>query len=231
MKTVRTGVEWINTFSGSCKQANLGYRADCAEGFQNAMAAAGHTSVFDWGDLNAWETDFRSPSNGGDSFNWSDHVHFCYFSDHGGNDGSTFNIAFTAQHDNCLGFSDTWQLGGNMLKWIVFDACDLVLQADATNISEWFGPMQGVHMVFGFVGTCYDYGGRGQAFGNEAADGHVLSNAWIVDAVGSDSGQTGIAIAAGRTQNEALVRREFETLDHRDDNVTATNWLACMCYS
>lgn len=231
MTTVRTGVEWINTFSGPCTQTNVFNRANDAEGFQNAMAAAGHTSVFDWGDLNAWETDFRSPSNGGDSFNWSDNVHFCYFTDHGGNDGSTFNIAFTAQHDNCLAFSDTWQLGGNMLKWIVFDTCDLVLQADATNVSEWFGPMQGVHMVFGFVGLGYDDAGRGQAFGSDAANSHALGNAWIVDAVGSDTRQTGIAIAAGATQEEAINRRDNETLDWRDINITATNWLAWKWYN
>ena len=46
---------------GPCTQTNVFNRANDAEGFQNAMAAAGHTSVFDWGDLNAWETDFRSP--------------------------------------------------------------------------------------------------------------------------------------------------------------------------
>jgi hypothetical protein len=230
MQAVRTGVEWINTFSGPCSQANLTARAACAEGFQNAMAAQGHTSVFDWGDLNAWETDFRSPSNGGDSFNWSDNVHFCYFSDHGGNDGSTFSIAFTAEHDNCLAFSDTWQLGGNMLKWIVFDTCDLVLQADAANVSQWFGPLQGVHMVFGFVGLTYDEGGRGEYFGRDASDGQVLSNSWLVDAGGFGTGQTAIAIAAGASQSEAISRRDYETLYQRDSDVTATNWLAWKWY-
>ena len=228
---IRTGVEWINTFSGPCKQANLGSRADDAEGFQNAMASHGHTSVFDWGDLNAWETDFRSPAFGGDALNWSDNVHFCYFADHGGNSGSVFNIGFTAQQTNCLGSSDQWKLGAKSLKWVVFAACDLVLGTDAASIIQWFGPMQGVHIVFGFVGLGYDDGGRGANFGNHAAGGAGLSNSWIVDAGGSDTRQTAIAIAAGSTQADAINRRENETIYWRDINVASTNWLAWKWYN
>jgi hypothetical protein len=228
---VRTGVEWINTFSGPCKQVNLGNRANDAEGFQDAMASAGHTSVFDWGDNNAWETDFRHPDFGGDSLNWSDNVHFCYFADHGGNGNGVFQIAFTAKHDNCLGASDQWRLGAKSLKWMVFDTCDLVLDSSVGSIVEWFGPMQGVHIVFGFVGIAYDDGGRGASFGHDAASGAVLSNAWLDDAVASGGSQTAIAIAAGPTQNEAILRRDSETIDWRDWDVISASWIAWKWYS
>jgi hypothetical protein len=232
MTIVRTGVEWINTFAGPCRPgANLSNRANVAEGFQNAMAAYGNTSVFDWGDGNAWETDFRSPPNGGDSVDWSDNVHFCYFADHGGNWGNVFYIGFTAKHNNCLGSSDTWQLGAKMLKWIVFDTCDLVLGTDAASITEWFGPMQGVHLVFGFVSTAYDDGGRGASFGNDAGDGDTLSNAWLADAVASGPDQTAIAMAAGSSQAEAINRRDNECIPWRDYAVTSTTWLAWKWYS
>jgi len=228
---VTTGVEWINTFSAPCTQVNLSNRANDAEGFQNAMASHGHVSVFDWGDGNAWETDFRSPANGGDSLDWSDNVHFCYFADHGGNWSNVFHIGFATQHTNCQGSSDTWQLGAKSLKWIVFDACDLVLGTDAASVTQWFGPMQGVHIVFGFVNLGYDDGGRGAAFGNDAGSGAGLSNAWLVDAVGSDTRQTAIAIAAGSTQADAINRRENETIDWRDIDVASTDWLAWKWYS
>jgi hypothetical protein len=228
---VRTGVEWINTFSGPCKQVNLGNRANDAEGFQNAMASAGHTSVFDWGDGNAWETDFRHPDFGGDSLDWSDNVHFCYFADHGGNGGGVFQIGFTAKHDSCLGSSNQWRLGVKSLKWMAFDTCDLVLDTSVGSIVEWFGPMQGVHIVFGFVGTAYDDGGRGASFGHDAAAGAGLSNAWLDDAVASGGSQTAIAIAAGSTQAEAILRRDSETIDGRDWAVSSTNWLAWKWYS
>ncbi len=232
MTTVRTGVEWINTFSGLCTPgSNLSNRANVAEGFQDAMASQGNPAIFDWGDTNAWETDFRSPANGGDSTDWSDDVNFCYFADHGGNSSNVFYIGFTARHNNCLGSSDTWQLGAKSLKWMVFDTCDLVLGTDAASVTEWFGPMQGVHIVFGFVSTAYDDGGRGASFGHDAADGAGLSNAWLADAVASDSRQTAIAIAAGATQAEAINRRENECIPWLGYDVAATNWLAWKWYS
>ncbi|MGZ6705339.1 MAG: DUF6345 domain-containing protein [Solirubrobacteraceae bacterium] len=76
---------------------------------------------------------------GRDSLNWSDDVHFCYFANHGGNANNNFLIGFTAQHDNCIGSSDTWRLGVKSLKWVVFDACDLVLDTNVGSIVEWSG--------------------------------------------------------------------------------------------
>lgn len=230
MTIVTTGVEWINTFSGPCKQNNLGNRANDAEGFQNAMTAQGHVKVFDWGDNNAWETDFRSPDFGGDALNWSDNVNFCYFADHGGNWSNAFRIGFTAQHSDCIGSADQWKLGAKALKWVVFDACDLVLGTDVASITEWFTPMRGVHIVFGFVGLGYDDGGRGASFGADAAAYCTLSNSWLADAVNPDPSQTAIAIAAGATQAEAINRRENETIAWRDYDVAATNWIAWKWY-
>ena len=231
MTIVTTGVEWIDTMSSPCiPGVNLSSRQGNAEGFQGAMAAQGHISVFDWGDQNAWETDFRSPANGGDSLNWSDNVNFCFYSDHGGNDASKFNIGFTGQQANCFGYSNTWQLGAKSLKWMVFDCCNLVLGTDVANVIEWFGPMQGVHIVFGFVGEAYDDPGQGTPFGNDAADGANLSDSWLADAVASGGSQTAIAIAAGASQSEAITRRDIECIPWRDFDVTATNWLAWKWY-
>lgn len=228
---IRTGVEWIDTFSGPCKQNNLPNSHVNAEGFQNSMSAVGNTAVFNWGDTNAWETDFRSNDYGGDSLDWTDNVHFVYFEDHGGNSGGVFSIAFTAQHANCFGSPDQWKLGAKSLKWIVFDTCDTVLDTSVGSMVEWFGPMQGVHIVFGFVGISYNDSGRGAAFGNDAGGGDTLSNAWLDDAIASGGNQTAIAIAAGATQAEAINRRENECIPWRDYNVTATDWIAWKWYS
>ena len=47
----------------------------------------------------------------------------------------------------------------------------------------------------------------------------------------SDTRQTAIAIAAGATQAEAINRRENETIDWRDYDVTSTTWLAWKWYN
>jgi len=228
---VRVGVEWINTFHpGPCNQNNLSYRDDHAEGFASHMAAHGHPTIFDWGNDNAWETDFRDPAFGGDSLDWTDNVHFCYYADHGGNWSDVMHIAFAVAHGTCLGSSDQWRLGSKMMKWLVLDCCQAVLNTDPGHIGAvWFGPMRGVHEVFGFIMDGHDSwwnASLGSDFGEDAANLHVLSNAWLDHAYSWWLGDHPIAIAAGATQSEAISRRENECINWRDVPVTSTNWLA-----
>ena len=231
MKTITVGVEWINTFHGdACSQNQLVYMDTHAEGFLNSMVSKGHTSVFDWGNDNAWETDFRNPASGGggDALNWSDDVNFCYFADHGGNWSNIMHIAFSKSHNQCLGSSDTWKLGVKNLKWLVLDVCDGTLDTTAPAVVDvWGGPMQGVHIVFTFVNTTSPWSSsEGSDFGSDAAAGKALSNAWLDRTYSSSIANSPIAIAAGATQAEAINRRENETIDWRDYSVTSTSWLA-----
>lgn len=233
MTAVRVGVEWVNNFPATgCSQNNLSYCDDRAEGFKSAMQGRGHVGVFDWGDSNAWETDFRHPSfgGGGDSLSWSDNVHFCFFSDHGGNYNNVFNIAFASSHNSCSSWASAWRLGAGVLKWFVADTCDAVLSTDPGHIlASWSPPMQGCHMVFGFVSTSADSWftrGVGSDFGSDAGGGARLSNAWLDRASSWWTGDVPIAIAAGETQSDAINRRENETINWRDLPVAHTWWLA-----
>ena len=132
---VCVGVEWINSFHpGPCNQNNLDYRDDHAEGFYNHMGSHGHFKIFHWGNDNAWETDIRHPDFGGDALHWSEDVDFFYYSDHGGNWGNIMHIAFAVAHTHCLGSSDTWKLGSRMMKWLVLDCCQAVLNTSASHI-------------------------------------------------------------------------------------------------
>lgn len=54
---------------------------------------------------------FTAPDFGGDSFNWSDNVHFCMFDSHGGNWDDVLHIAFASQNRFCLSASSEWRLG------------------------------------------------------------------------------------------------------------------------
>ena len=87
--------------------------------------------------------------------------------------------------------------------------------------------MQGVHIVFTFVNTTSPWSSsEGSDFGSDAGSGQALSNAWLDRTYSSSIGNSPIAIAAGATQNEAINRRENETIDWRDNAVTSTDWLA-----
>lgn len=231
MATVRVGAEWINTFhSGPCAQDNLSYRDDHAVGFYNEMKSHGHTGVFCWGEDNAWETDFRHPSFGGDSLNWTDNVHFVFYSDHGGNWSNTMHIGFAVSHGKCIGASNEWKLGIKMMKWLVLDCCQCVLNTSSSHISAvWFTPAFGVHMIFGFIGNGHDSwwnAGLGSDFGDQAGSGGRLANNWIDDAYSWWLGDSSIALAYGSSQAEAINRRENETINWLYYNVSSANWLA-----
>jgi hypothetical protein len=228
---VRVGVEWVGTFhNDACKQSDLSYVDDQAEGFFNTMGGHGHVKVFDWGNDNAWETDFRHPDFGGDSLNWTDNVHFCFVADHGGNNNNMFSIAFSKSHNNCQSVATQWRLGRKMLKWMVHSSCDAVLNTDASHIvAVWGGPMQGIHIVCGYIGTSADSwwtDDLGEDFADDICDGDAIAESWVSRAYSFWTGDDSIAIAAGETRDDAINRRDNETLNWRDLNVASTNWLA-----
>lgn len=233
---VRVGVEWVNNFPqesvDNCGTSNISWQNSLAAGFGNTMAEHGHALIFNWGEGNAWATDFEHPDFGGDSLNWSDNVHFFYYADHGGDFGDNiFAIGLAARHNNCNSSSNLWRFGTKSMKWCVLDACDVVLNTDPNHIVAVWGPvMRGVHMIFGFVGnvaTGSSNSGRGSGFANAAADGRPLANTWLDNAYSVTSHpNVPIAIAAGVDRNDAINRRENETLNFRDASIPAANWFA-----
>lgn len=227
---VRVGVEWINVFphgGDDCDQHDLSNEDTISVGFYNSMGSHGHIQVFNWGNKNAWATDLEHPDFGGDSLNWSDNVHFCYYSDHGGNFDNLFEIGFAVPHNNCISSSDNWRLGVKSLKWLALDACGLVLNTEADHIVKvWGSPMQGIHLVFGSIDTGSSNSNEGKAFADAICNGAALANAWLDATYFPKNKKYPIAIAAGETQDDAVNRRENETLNWRDLNVKSTNWLA-----
>lgn len=229
--TVRVGVEWVNDFhADTCEQNDLSYCDDQVEGFLDHMGSHGHVKVFDWGNDNAWETDFRHPDFGGDSLNWSDNVHFCMVNDHGGNSNNVVSFSFSKAHDNCSVSSTTMRLGRKSLKWMAALGCDAVLNTNADHIVAcWGGPMQGVHIVCGYIGTAADSwwtSDLGEDFADDICDGDTIAGSWVSRAHSFWTGDDSIAIAAGVSRDDAINRRENENLDWRDSDVASTNWLA-----
>jgi uncharacterized protein DUF6345 len=228
---VRVGVEWINNFhDDSCNQNDLDYCDDQSVGFYDTMGSHGHFKIFNWGDDNAWETDLKHPDFGGDSLNWSDDVHFLYYNDHGGNWSNTLHLAFSVAHNNCLSSSHQWKLGKKNLKWFIAGGCEGVLNTDASHIAAvWGGPMQGVHLVLGFIGNSHDTwwtDDLGEDFADDICDGDSIAGAWVDRAYSFWVDDDSIAIAAGETRDDAINRRNNENLNWRDLPVRSTNWLA-----
>jgi hypothetical protein len=229
---VRVGVEWINSFNNQCFQKPLPHSADHAEGFYNAMGNKGHIRVFHWGDNNAWATDFRHPNFGGDSLNWIDDVHFCWYSDHGGNVGDVLLICFTNYQHGCNDLSDRWLLGVNRLKWLVLSCCEGVANTDKIHVAaRWFPCAQGIHMIFTFIGTSWQSDSNsdlGSNFGDDVASGDKLTEAWLDDAYSYWLNNHPIIIAFDSTVNDVIDRIDNETLSWRDKDA-GNNWLCYKC--
>ena len=229
--TSRVGVEWINDFhDNDCKQCDLSYCDDQVNGFYNHMGKHGHVKVFNFGNESAWESDFRHPDFGGDSLNWSDDVHFCMVNDHGGNVNNVVRFSFSVKHKHCSVPSTKMQLGRKNLRWLAALGCDAVLNTHADHIcAVWSKPMKGVHIVCGYIGLAADslYTTRlGQDFADDICDGDSIAGSWVARAYSAFTGDESIAIAAGSTREEAIARRDRETLNWRDDVLTRTSWLA-----
>lgn len=211
----RVGVEWINTFPGPCTQNQLSYCDDTSVGFLNGMTSRGHAAAFNWGEGNAWETDFRDTSLGGDDASWVDNVEFAHFSSHGGaGSNNVFTGCFGTKHNECTWSSNRARFGDRALNWLLLDACQS-LDLGRNIIQMWHSTFQGLHAVFGFTRNVSDSwwtAGRGYNFGRRAGNGDRLGGAWLDESYSWWVDDNPVVMAAGRSPADANFRRDFETV-------------------
>ena len=217
------GVEWINIFPPPCTQNTLDYCDETSQGFKNGMVSRGHTAKFDWGNQNAFETDFRETSLGGDDGNWVDSVDFAHFSSHGSTDSNNlFQGYFGGRNASCTWRSDQARYGNNFnLEYLIIDACNS-LELTRNIISVWHNTFQRLHMIFAFTDLVSDSwwtGGRGYNFGRRAGNNEKLTNAWLDESYSFWADDNPVAMAAGRSQADAINRRDNERLNSNFDDI------------
>jgi Family of unknown function (DUF6345) len=217
------GIEWINKFPAPCTQNELSYCDDTSVGFLTGMTSRGHAATFNWGDKNAWEQDFRDVSLGGDDVHWADNVDFVHFSSHGGTDArNVFHGYFGSKVDACNWRSDQARYGDDWnLEYLCIDACNsLELTGDV--IAVWSGTFQRLHQIFAFTDLVSDSwwtGGRGYGFGRRAGDNEVLSDAWLDECYSFWLDDNPVAMAAGRSQADAINRLDNERVFSGFDDI------------
>ncbi|HLG12869.1 MAG TPA: DUF6345 domain-containing protein [Dehalococcoidia bacterium] len=220
----RVGVEWINRFPAPCSQNTLSYCDDTSVGFLAGMAARGHVAAFNWGDGAAWERDFRDTGAfGGDDVHWADDVDFVHFSSHGGTSAANlFQGFFGSRVDNCTWRSDRARFGDNWnLEYLCIDACNsLELTRDV--IAVWRNTFQRLHQIFAFTDLVSDSwwtGGRGFWFGLRAGGNAILSDAWLDECYSFWLDDNPVAMAAGRSQADAINRLNNERVFSGFDDI------------
>jgi len=229
---VSLGVEWINNFPDPCDQNELSYCDETSVGFYNGMISRGHLGRFNWGNSNAWEHDFRDTVNGGDDHNWIDNVDFAHFSSHGS--CSTTNIFqgyFGGKVDNCTWRSDRARFGNQNLEWLAIDTCNS-LELTRDIIAVWHNAFYRLHMIFGFTDLVSDSwwtGSRGYNFGRRAGNNDRLTNSWLDECYSYWADDNPVAMAAGRSRDDAINRRDHERIysffpDIPHDEITHYAW-------
>ena len=162
------GIEWVGV-TASPALPNSGINSG---GFMNWMCTyGGYTGVFNFGELEAWEEDFKYTSIGGNDIAWIDAVDFAYYQDHGGPDG----VAFSSMHDDQALYDTECRWGDGDLEWIVFDACSVLAWQNSvgTNVFDRWGPaFQGLHMICSFSTGSSNVQTRGYTFA------YFLTGAW-----------------------------------------------------
>jgi hypothetical protein len=204
------GTQWINKFRTACNQKELKYCDDTARGFGNAMKSRGHSWIFDWGNDNAWESDWRDPAHAGHDNNTAggaDSVDFAYLSTHGGSSSAHFVAAFGVKKDHCLWDNRKGRLGNTRCNWAVMDTCESLLFPNPHH--KWHHCFHGLHMVLGFKGSTSDSWwtkNRGWDFGRRVGNGAKISGAWLDEAYSWWAKDYPAAMACGRTEADAKSR-------------------------
>jgi hypothetical protein len=167
------GVEWINAYD--CLNALTHEHTD-AGGFYNELVTYdGWVGLFNWGNSNAWEEDFKRPDKGGTADDWADAADFVYFTGH----GSPWGFYFRCDRpDDGLVESDNYtgptngdlRLGNYNCEWLALEVCN-TLQMDADNngtnydvFDRWAEAFRGMHIMCSFTTVSWDLPTPGRYF-------------------------------------------------------------------
>jgi hypothetical protein len=172
------GTSWIGLSGGlSGSQAN-------AQGFVDEWAAAGWHIDFNWGDTNAWESDWTSNDD-----NYVDNADFVFYTGHANMNG--WVLAKTGG-DGWLDFSETGAAPGNPgdlwgqsdLEWAIIAACgplqdDLIAPGGGDVFQRWDGAFDGMHILLGYGAITFDNTDEGRKVSQYAKSGRTIIDSWF----------------------------------------------------
>ncbi len=170
------GAEWVGLCGG------LDHSAANVDGLLKGFRAGGVQQRFNWGELRAWEVDFKDPALGGQDASFADSVDLTFYTGHANGVGFMF---CSAMNDRFLHFSDAhW--GNSNLEWMVVAACG-PLQDDAGAWRlRWSGAFDGLHLLLGYATESFDDTTEGSLFASYLLDDTSpapVRQAWATTAI------------------------------------------------
>jgi hypothetical protein len=160
-ETVSAGIQAINDDGGAWEVGIHGTAGDlttatAAEraGMSYFLAPAGNWVVkYSFGEVSAWEKDFKRAALGGIEDSYIDNVDLQFYVGHGWPGGFTFANANNT--DGSLVPADCNRAWGDKdNEWLALTSCQVL--ADS-NLSQWAACMNGQHLIMGFVTNASAY--------------------------------------------------------------------------
>lgn len=171
------GTSWIGQSGGLSGSQNN------AAGFVNGLANDGWLVNFNWGDANAWESDWHRNDD-----DWVDAADFVFYTGHASMDGWVLRNP----DDGSLDFSEVGpqaQVPGDMwgqqdLEWTIIAACgplqdEVISKGGGDVFARWGGAFDGLHLLMGYGAITYDNEDEGRLVVRYAREGETLVNAWF----------------------------------------------------
>ncbi|SFN40352.1 hypothetical protein SAMN05216386_0836 [Nitrosospira briensis] len=219
------GTSWIGLSGGLAGSQNN------AQGFVDELAAAGWSIRFNWGDANAWESDWREFND-----EWVDAVDFVFYTGHANSDG----WVFAAPDDTFLHFTETagapdlW--GTKNLEWAVVAACgplqDDVVGSGGNVLERWRNAFDGLHILMGYGQVTFDNEEEGQRLAQYAKAGSTIIQSWFRTAQEIQPGEIWagayyLGDATGSTESDHLWGTGSVGPDVTNPTWRACSWVPC----
>lgn len=173
-QTRRCGTSWIGVSQG------LGGSAGNKQGFVDQCRSAGWTVSFDWGDANAWETDWMANDDA-----YVDNVDLVFYTGHASPSGwavNAPNASSVASGTANVSGMDWW--GNTRLRWLIVAACgphqSTHFTTSTTNaFDRWRNVFDGLNIFLGYGAVTYDNTTEGRRFMELARSGWGVIDAWF----------------------------------------------------
>lgn len=191
------GTSWIGLSGGlSGSQNNAG-------GFVNELQAEGWDTNFNWGDQNAWESDWRRNDD-----DWVDAADFVFYTGHADGNG----WVLSNPDDGGLDYTEVGatpenpgDLYGQLdLEWLIVAACgpleDNIISAGGGDVFDrWDGIFDGLHLLMGYGAVTFDNEEEGRRVVQYARAGDTLIDAWFRAAREIQPSDNGVGAPFGPT--------------------------------
>lgn len=243
-------VERYSDASGFTSSDNVSLTCDATDGFGFWFGLWTGNRRFYWHNTLVWPSDYREDSFGGSDVaesDWSS-ADLAVFSGHGScqNPPGTSSPDFLVTAKNGIGRSANFvninaslRLGefpgsgvfgsnGNLNTLMINASCPMDLVSLTT---QWWSVFQGLHLAMGHSGDSnhdnLDSSDKLPTIGLYLAGGNSYRTAWMsAGLIDVQSGVCAVITGTGRTESEAVSRRDSETPLHRQADALPATWIA-----